>query len=111
MGVYLKYGVAPIGGAKFTLQIKPGEEPRITFPSPVVLSPGESGKQFEVMWAEEGATILQAQLTELGGSPVTGDVFEADIYCNAGISDSGNVPQVRSAFELKPRCIGAERID
>jgi hypothetical protein len=38
MGVYLKFGVAPAGGAVFTLSIKSGETAHVTFPATVTLS-------------------------------------------------------------------------
>jgi hypothetical protein len=81
MGVHLRNGPAPAGGAVFSLSIKSGETARITFPATVTLSSGDSGKQFDVTWAIEGATILEAQLTEYDGGAVTGTVFERDVYC------------------------------
>ena len=79
MGVYLKYGVAPAGGAVFSLQIKAGEAAHVTFPATVTLLEGECDRQFQVAWASEGSTVLQAQLTEWGGSPRTGDIYERDV--------------------------------
>ena len=83
MGAYLESGPAPAGGAVFALAIKSGEAAVITFPATVTLLEGETGRQFPVTWAAAGTTILQIQLTELGGAPVTGTVFERSVECLA----------------------------
>lgn len=84
MGVYLKRGPAPSGGAVFSLQIKAGQPACVTFPPTVSLLEGEQDKQFDVTWALAGTTILQAQLTEYGGVAESGNVYEADVEALAG---------------------------
>lgn len=84
MGVYLKRGPAPSGGAVFSLQIKAGQPACVTFPPTVSLSEGEQDKQFDVTWALAGTTIIQAQLTEYGGVARTGDVYESNVEALAG---------------------------
>jgi hypothetical protein len=79
MGVYLKYGPAPAGGAVFSLSIKPPYSAHVTFPATVTLSSGETNKQFDVTWDSVGSTVIQAQLTEYNGAGVTGTVHFADV--------------------------------
>jgi hypothetical protein len=79
-GVHLEQGEAPAGGAVFSLNIKAGESALVSFPATVSLVQGETGRQFLVTWVSAGTTTVQAQLTELGGSPVTGTIYEEDFY-------------------------------
>ena len=81
MGVFLANGPAPSGNAKFSLQIKAGEQPYISFPAEVTITSGNQSAVFDVTWIQQGTTILQAQLTEYDGSPVTGTVFEQTVVC------------------------------
>lgn len=94
MGVYLEFGMAPVDGAKFSLQIKAGQPASIMFPSTVTILEGETGVQFAVTWAIAGTTILQAQLVEYGSVPPDppGEIFEVDIEALAGAALTQIVP-------------------
>lgn len=81
MGVFLKNGPAPVGGAVFSLGIKAGQSSLISFPATVIIPEGKTGVQFEVTWIDAGTTILQAQLTEIGGVVTTGIVYDTNIEC------------------------------
>jgi len=81
MGVFLAKGPAPSGNAKYSLQIKSGEDALISFPSEVTITSGNQYQVFQVTWIQQGTTILQAQLTEYDGNAVTGTIFEQTVIC------------------------------
>lgn len=107
MLLYLAQGPAPAGDAEYSLQIKAGEESYISFPATVTITSGNQHAVFDITWLQAGTTILQAQLTEYDGSPVTGTVYEQTITCvDAPIGGGGGIIEGTGTVDLHLRGTG-----
>lgn len=107
MMVFLASGPAPFGDAEFSLQIKAGEQPYISFPATVTITSGNQSATFDITWLQAGTTILQAQLTEYDGSPVTGTIFEQTVTCvTAPVAGGGGTIEGTGTVDLNLRGTG-----